>query len=115
MVLTMPVPRMTEDEIQNMVLGLVHGRIFTAAQVPEGMLGTVFMPLVLGGLSDVDIEDVGNIVEDLSKASPWAVNGLPTFLSCRIIGKADWEIIAERARKAHEALNSAIGGDSGGA
>lgn len=103
------IPRMTEDEIAETVIGIVQARIFTGSQCPPDMLASVFMPLALGGLEGIDWDELGNVIEDLSKAGPMAVNGYPMFFSCRLIHIKDWEVIAERVPKAHEAMMEAAG------
>lgn len=106
-----PVARMSDDEIADVVRGLVAGSIFTAAQCPPEMLTSVFMVLGLGGLGQNDPETVGMIYEYMDKANPMAINGFPTFFSCKLIHKEDWAIIAERAIAAQEALDrAALGG-----
>jgi hypothetical protein len=106
-----PVPRMTDDEIADVVRGLVAGSIFTGAQCPPEMLSSVFMPLMLGGLNNVDLETIGQVYERMDKANGMAVNGFPTFFSCRLVHKDDWAIIAERAIAAQAALDRAATGE----
>lgn len=106
-----PIPRMTESEITELVTGLAQGRIYTGSQVPSDLLSMVFMPLALGGLEDIDVNTLGNVVEDIGKAGELSVNGYPIFMSCRLVHKDDWEIISERALKAHEALMDAATGE----
>ena len=105
-----PVPRMTDEQIADVVRGLVAGSIFTGAQCPPEMLTSVFMVLGLGGLGDVDPDTVGMIYEHMNKANEMAVNGFPTFLSCKFVHKDDWAIVAERAIAAQEALDRAASG-----
>jgi hypothetical protein len=107
-----PVPRMSEDDIKEMATDLVMGRLFCATMIPpeqwQHMIPSVFMPLALGGLGDVDLATVGNIVEHLDKAGPRSVNGYPAFFSCRLVHTDDWEIIRQRAVKAQEAMDAAL-------
>ena len=103
-------PRMSEEELQKIVLGLVSGRIFTASEAPVDLVGMIFMPLGLGGLYTVDWEQVGNVIEYMDKAGPRGVNGYPIFMSCQLIHKDDWSIIAERALATDEAMRAAAGG-----
>lgn len=101
-----PIPRLDDAEITEIAAGIVKGRIFTAAQVPRDMLRVVFLPLIS---DDIDWPNLGNVVEDISKAAELSVNGLPMFLSCRLIHKDDWSVIGARAIKAQEALDAALG------
>ena len=85
------VPRMSEPDIKEMVSKLVKNQMFCATMIPpeeqEHMISSVFMPVALGGLGEYDPASIGNIVEDMSKANNMAVNGYPTFFSCRLVHK----------------------------
>lgn len=107
-------PRLTGNEIAELVRALVSGNIFTAAQCPPEMIGSIFMVLALGGLasSEIDPESIGMIYEHMDRANEMAVNGYPTFFSCKFMHKADWAIVVERAIAAQEALNRAAAGES---
>ncbi len=107
------VPRMTEDDIKELVLGLAQDRVFTATELPREdvrMLQMVFVPLAFTPLAELDWDNIGNIVEYLDKASERSINGYPIFMSCRIVHKDDWAVVVERAIKAREALAAAIEG-----
>jgi hypothetical protein len=108
-----PVPRLTDDEIADVVRGLVAGSIFTAAQCPPEMLASVFVILGLGGLqqANIDPETIGMIYEYMDKAGERGINGYPMFFSCKLIHKDDWTIIADRAIAAQEALDRAAAGE----
>ena len=105
-------PRMTDDDIKDVVRGLVTGHIFTATDAPDDLLPMIFLPLGLAGNSDIDWETVGNVIERLDKAGERGINGYPIFLTCRLVHKDDWSLIAERALKAAEALEQAVEGAS---
>lgn len=106
-----PAPRLTPEEITELASGMVKGHYFTASMCPPDMIPSIFMVVGLGGLSHIDPETIGNIVEHLDKANPMAVNGYPTFFSCRVIHKEDWEQIADKALAAQAAMDEALGGD----
>ncbi len=98
-----PPERMTDDDLRAFVLGYCDGRIFTSydlvARGHEDLLGQVFMPLALGALagwSREDLNQIGVLWEECSRAGPLAVNGDPMFVSFNIMHSDDWE----RARKA---------------
>lgn len=103
-------PHRSDDEIADIVRGLVAGSIFTGAQCPPDMLSSVFMLLGLGGTSDIDPASIGMVYEHMHKANELAVNGYPTFFSCQFVHKDDWAIIVERAIAAQEALDRAAQG-----
>ncbi len=99
--------RLTPEEIADMAAALVGDRLCVASALPEDMIDHVFMPLGLMGFpSDIEPEDVGNVVEFLSKALPTGINGYPVFLSMRIVHKEDWAQVIERFTKAQEALRT---------
>jgi hypothetical protein len=92
--------RMTDDELREFVLGVCDGRIFTSRHCrdPEEVR-MVFAILAFGLLKDLTREDaaqIGLFWEYLSEAGPLACNGLPMFLSVRMMHVDD----AERAGKA---------------
>jgi hypothetical protein len=103
------IERLTEDDIKDLVRGLVAGRFFVGSELNDDshMIDMVFLPLLF---MDVDWENVGNIIEDISKASSSAINGYPIFMSCRIIHKDDWAVVVERTIKARKALDAAVEG-----
>ena len=94
--------RMSDEDLKEFVLDYCDRRIFTDQHITSGRVrdvGMVFMVLGLGagaGMRKEDIDQVGLIWEHMSKAGPRAINGMPTFLSARLMHKDDWE----RARKA---------------
>lgn len=113
------IPRLNDDDMKEIAAGLLGGRYFTLYDIeganddPENFnaerfwrdAAMVFMPLALGGLEGLDIDELGNIIEDLNKAGPRSANGYPVFFSCRLIHKDDWDNILTRARKALAALS----------
>jgi hypothetical protein len=92
--------RLTSDQLKAFVLGVCDGSIFTSNQIRQSSeVGMVFMPLILGGLSDWDkdsLEKIGIIYEHMSESLPRSINGMPIFASCNIMHIDDWKI-AERA------------------
>jgi hypothetical protein len=105
---TKPVQRLPEDEIKKVVLGLVNGQVFTAADCPPDMIASVFMVVGMGGLADYDMDTVGMVYEWLNKANELGINGYPTFVSCRVVHTEDWKAITERAAKVAEAMKEAL-------
>ncbi|UCC72008.1 MAG: hypothetical protein JSV86_16820 [Gemmatimonadota bacterium] len=104
-------PRMTADEIADFVRRYCDGQIITANDVlhradpsnPESAnarraVFTTFMPLALGALetwSDERMQQIGTIWEELSKAAPRMINGLPCFFSMRLMHIDDWKTVAD--------------------
>lgn len=81
---------MSDAELKAFVMGFCDGQIFTNSMVEaNGLLHLVFMPLALGGLEGVDLEDLGCIWEWMKEAGPRSINGYPIFFGCRLMNKAD--------------------------
>lgn len=104
------IPRMDEEEIIEAARRLVARRIVTATSVPPHMIASVFMPIALGGLVGIDLDDVGDVIGDLDKAGPRTVNGYPIFFSCQVVHRDDWAVIVEKAQAAQAALDGALKG-----
>lgn len=99
-------PPLTNEEKRDLVFGLISGRYFPATQVEDtSLLSMVFMPLAFEALADWDVESIGNIVGDMNKAGPRAINGYPMFMDFRVIGIEDWRDIGERVEKTLAVMN----------
>jgi hypothetical protein len=93
----MATPRMSEEDLKQFVLGCCDGKVYTNRHINSArVVPLVFMPLAFW--KKPDLEDVGLIWEWLSEMGPRAINGHPTFMSCRLMHTDDWE----RARVAIE-------------
>lgn len=88
------VPRKTDDELREFVLGCCDGKILTSAQVPDGRLHLVFLPIALGALHECSKEFLGSIgvvYEWFDKAAPVGLHGgLPQFFSANLLHREDW-------------------------
>jgi hypothetical protein len=99
------VPRMSEAALATLLRDICDGRVFTSEQVPDmDQLPMVFLPILFGGLADVDLTTLGILCAETETAMPWSINGLPVFSSMRLVHKDDWErirptIVAEMARR----------------
>lgn len=97
-------PRMTDEELKQFVLDACDGHIFTNTMCnrPEDV-SIVFMTIALfpPGLfyTKEAIQQVGIVWERMSEAGPRAVNGMPMFMSHRLMHIDDWK----RAAKAIDA------------
>ena len=96
------IPRLSDEQLRGFINDFLGNKFFTSAHLREhefGMLTSVFFPIALGMFSDYTRESIGRnlglIYEEYSQAMPMAVNGLPMFVSCRLMHKLDWD----RARK----------------
>jgi hypothetical protein len=66
------------------------------------------MPIGLGGLGGVDVDQIGAIIEYLDKAGERSINGYPIFMSCRVVHKDDWAQVAEKAMAIDAAIKEAM-------
>lgn len=67
-------------------------------------LAMVFMPLALGGLAGWDLEKIGLVFEEISKAGPRSINGRPCFFSCQFLHIDDLEPFTAEVKRMAEAL-----------
>lgn len=91
------VPRLSDDKLKELVLGIVDGRIFTVQHInPDQhpmLLGQVFIPIGLGVLQDwtpEQLQKIGTLYEYYAKALPRTINGYPMFTSCQMVHIEDW-------------------------
>jgi hypothetical protein len=103
-----PVGRMSEEDIEKVVLALVHEQLFTTDVCPPDMIPMVFMPIGFGALEDCDLDSVGAIYEYMDKRTENGVNGYPIFMSCQVAHVEDWKIIKERATAVRGAIDTAL-------
>ncbi len=103
--------KLTEEEIKELANDIYKGLVFTDRQLnnPDDLC-RVFMPLIF--LKEKDIEDLkknppGMIYEYMGEASPRCINGMPMFLSVRMISQEDTKKVLEKYSKIVEAVNSA--------
>ena len=67
----------------------------------------VFMPIALGALVELPddvVNDIGLIYEYLDQAGPMSVNGLPMFMSFKILNQTDATVVHEKVKAIIEAL-----------
>lgn len=104
--------RLSEEEIRELARKLHHGHLFTDRHLRSpNELTMVFM--VVGFMDRDQIEklfkDYGEnlmIYEELDKAGPRSVNGLPMFMSAKFVHEDDARAaleLAQRFREAEEA------------
>jgi hypothetical protein len=100
----------TDEELKELALGLDHGRYFSSAHCrkPEDV-GLVFLPLAMADdalTADLQRMEVTFVYEDLSKALPRSINGMPMFLSMQFLNKADHQRLRTIKQKIEEALKT---------
>src|ERR1035437_1124102 len=93
---------MEKKEIRILAKEIAEGSVFTSRHLGKqvDLLPVVFMPLIFGGLNpeteylrdNAKKEDGLGLIYEYYKASgPRAINGFPTFTSCRLLNQKDTE------------------------
>lgn len=102
---------LTEKEIADLANDLYRCMIFTDRHVqrPEDV-PSVFMPLIFMKKDDIEklkANPPGMIYEYFSEAGPRSINGMPMFMSFRMIGIEDTAKVMERYNKIKQAVEDA--------
>lgn len=102
------VPRLPEAQIKELAKDMAMGKVFCDRHIhPEehiSMVGSVFMPIGLGVLSQVHGDQLGMFYEYMDKAGPRSVNGYPMFMSVKIMHRDDLEAFWAAYKTAAEKL-----------
>lgn len=108
-----PVSSVTDEQIQEIALGLHRRQIFCDRHIPqpqwEDMVPSVFLTIGLGGFGNVDVTTLGLVWEHLDKAGPRSINGFPMFFSCNLLNKEDAEKVMVIVRRLKEAEKAVLG------
>lgn len=91
------------ERLRRLVLDICDGRVFTSEGLTADEIRMSFMIVAMMEKKDFP-EDFSLIWEHMSKASTWAINGMPMFLSCHFETRATHErlhkaIVAELERR----------------
>lgn len=97
---------LTDQEIQELALGIFRNEIFTERHIAETdmkMLPTIFMPLGLMAKKDVlsmqRKQRPGLLYAPMAKCGPRAINGYPMFFEVSMCSEADAQKVwAEHTR-----------------
>lgn len=93
------VPLMTDEEMRKLARDMAMEKVFTNLHVPQEdshMLKSIFMVAALGGLADVDPQQIGMLYEYLDRAGPRGINGYPMFMSLRMVHRDQVDALIER-------------------
>lgn len=108
------VPKMPRAGLAKFVMDFCDGKVFTSAHVhdsqTENLLHIIFLPLALGGLHGLyehEVKNIGLIWEHLSQAGYRGINGYPTFMSCRLMHKDDWDTARKAIKREMERRDKA--------
>ena len=102
-------PNLPKAELGKIAKDIAGNLIYTSNHLRDpNLIGNVFMPIILGGLSGYtqeQIADIGFVYEYYDQAGNSSINGCPIFFSCRIVSKHDAKIIWEKVKKIQKVLN----------
>lgn len=88
-------PRKTPEELAQFITDFLANKILTSEQIQVHDIGHVFMTIGLGALAtltDDEAEQIGLVYEYYTNAGPISCDGLPVFLSAKMLHVDDWKI-----------------------
>jgi hypothetical protein len=99
----------SDEELKQIAKDLWAGKIFSDRNIPffgnSNILFSVFMPLLFmdkKAIKSLQREKVNFIYEYLDKAGPRAINGMPMFMSCRVLVEPETKKMFEYYNKFKE-------------
>lgn len=96
--------RMKKEDLKQLACDMNKGLVFTDRQIQQPhMVTSVFMPLIFIEADKKWFDQIGLVYEYFDKAGPRAINGMPTFMSMRVVPKEDVPILLEYVKKYREA------------
>lgn len=101
---------MSESELKDLAMAMRAGTVFSSDHIPphgRNMLGSVFMPLLLGGRNiqrSIAIHNFTLFYENLSEAGPRSINGMPCFFSVRMLKEKDHKRLYAKMDQIEKAL-----------
>ena len=99
-----------KKELNKLAHDLVANNVFTSLQVQKhDPVEMVFMPLIfLDEEGRKQVMEAGMIYEYYDKAGPRGFNGMPTFMSFRILNKEDTDYVLEKYKKFQKMIDEEI-------
>jgi hypothetical protein len=89
----------TDKELKEIAQGIWKGTIFTSIQIHDmNDLHLVFLPLIFLNeeqVKEFNADPPGLIFEDLSRAMPRCINGMPVFASMQTLDKEETKKVSE--------------------
>jgi hypothetical protein len=96
-------PNLEKEVLSQLAKDIAQDKIFISDYLRDpNLIGSVFMPLVLGALqnySEEEVKDIGFVYEYYDKAMNMSINGYPIFSSCGFVSKADAGRIREKVKQ----------------
>jgi len=101
---TKKLKRMKKEDLKQLACDMNKGLVFTDRQIQQPhLMPVVFVPLVFMVGEKKWADQIGLVYEYLDKAGPRAINGMPMFMSMRVVPKEDVPILLEYVQKYREA------------
>jgi hypothetical protein len=101
------------EELNQLAKDIFHGSVFTDRHIRESnkerLIGSIFMPLIFGGIQQIEIEGPEGcalLYEYYNKAISLCVNGYPIFISVQMLNEHDANFVFEKVKKMQEAIDS---------
>jgi hypothetical protein len=90
----------SDEELETLAWDIVGGKVFGSWDVPEGESPQMcFLPMMLMSRKQIDEmkrHDIAQWYEYLSQAGPRGVNGMPMFMSVKLLNRQDTAKLAVR-------------------
>jgi hypothetical protein len=105
----MSIPSRTREELRQLALDWLAGKLFTDHHCRADDLPLAFMPLALmkpSQIAELQGSDLGLIFEYVDKAGPRGINGMPFFFSMQILNRADAQVVMDLAKRLQVAQDS---------
>lgn len=110
---SLPIRALDEQELKQLAMDIVDGKVFTDRHVRkggEGDMPMIFMPIALGCFQTEDeanLQKIGMLYEYYDKAGPRSMNGYPVFTSLHIFPQVQLELLEQTMRN-YEALKNTL-------
>ncbi len=105
------IPSRTEEDLKQIAKCLWAKQIFCDRDIRkeerDNMIGSIFMPIMLGGLNKEVVKELGLIFEYYDKSAPRSINGYPIFFSCQLLNIEDAKKMFDYAVKIENAMKIA--------
>jgi hypothetical protein len=102
---------MTDQEIKTLAEDIYKGMVFTDRHVDrQEDISSIFMPLMLMGKDLIDglqKNPPGMIYEYMERAEPRTINGMPIFMSFKMVSVGDTKKVFDHYHKIKEAVTNA--------
>ena len=101
--------RKTDQEIRTLALDVLSGRVF-GTWSHEDAARLSFMPLGLCGSEHIEAmqqAEIAHVYEYIEQAGPRSINGLPSFMSMKLLDKQDAQRLMAELKRA-EAMQAAF-------